>query len=241
MQKTQPAVKLSTGKTFPAGTAGIPSGFVQAFAHGETDEFSKTSLLQNRRATAFVPNVPALPKKLAKVPQAKLKTGPTYKPNGVAALTTNTPTNKATGFTMTAEFENDPANGIFATCGEIRQYIKWSNQNVDPARFGHEGFLTDKTFIPDTWYEDRDHVGIRYVHSQWPHSVSFAGVNEFLDEKGKQDPLNGTRFNGRDDPNVRGSAAFITSWTGTWEFRIEAIDTCNADKILGTDNVKVNF
>ncbi len=241
MQKIQPAAKLSTGKTFAAGTAGIPAGFIQVFAHGETDEFSKTSLLQNRRVTAFVPNVPALPAKLAKPPQAKLKTGPTYKPNLVAPLTTNTPTNKATTFTMAAEFENDPPNGILATCGEIRQYIKWSNQNVDPARFGHEGFLTDKTFIPDTLYEDRDQVGKRYGHRQGPHSESFAGVNEFLDAKGKQDPLNGPRFNGRDDPNVRGSAAFIASWVGTWEFRLDAIDTCNGDKVLGTDTVKVNF
>ncbi len=241
MQKIQPAAKLSTGKTFPAGTAGIPAGFVQVFAHGETEEFSKTSLLQNRRVTVFVPNIPALPAKLAKAPQAKLKTGPTYKPNVLAPLTTNTPTNKATNFTMAAEFQNDPPNGILATCGEIRQYIKWSNQNVDPARGGHEGFLTDKTFIPGTFYEDRDQVGKRYGHRQGPHSESLAGVNEFLNLKGKQDPLNGPRFNGRDTPNVNGTAAFITSFAGTWEFRLDAIDTCNGDKVLGTDTVKVNF
>jgi outer membrane protein OmpA-like peptidoglycan-associated protein len=241
MQKVQPAVKLSTGKTFPAGTAGIPAGFIQVFAHGETDEFSKTSLLQNRRVTAHVPNIPALPTKLAKVPEAKLKTGPTYKPSGVAPLTTNTPTAKAATFTMAAEFENDPPNGVLATCGEIRQYIKWSNQNVDPSRFGHEGFLTDKTFIPDTWYEDRDQPNTRYGHRQGPHSAPIAVVDEYLNAKGVRDQLNGARYTGSDTPSVRGSVAFITSWVGTWEFRLEAIDTCNGNKVLGTDTVKVNW
>ena len=241
MQKVQPAVKLSTGKAFPAGTTGIPTGFIQVFAHGETEEFSKTSLLQNRRVTAHVPNIPALPAKLAKAPQAKLKTGPSYKPNGVAPLTTNTPTNKVASFTMAAEFENDPPNGILASCGEIRQYIKWSNQNVDPSRFGHEGFLTDKTFIPDTWYEDRDQPNTRYGHRQGPHSFPIAGVDEYLNAKGVRDQLNGVRYTGRDDPNVKGSVAFIASWVGTWEFRLEAIDICNGNKVLGIDNVKVDF
>jgi outer membrane protein OmpA-like peptidoglycan-associated protein len=49
MQKVQPAVTLSTGQKFPVGTPGIPAGFIQTFAHGETEEFSKTALLPNRR------------------------------------------------------------------------------------------------------------------------------------------------------------------------------------------------
>jgi outer membrane protein OmpA-like peptidoglycan-associated protein len=241
MQIVQPAFTASTGKVFAAGRPGIPAGFVQKFAHGETEDFSKTDLLPNRRAMVFVPTLPTLPAKLTKAPTAKLKTGPTYTPNGNIPVT-KTAASKNAPFKMTAEFEDDPANGILASCGEIRQYIKWSNNNVDPARFGHEGFLSDKTYIPDTWYEDRHQENFRYGHRRGPHFFNGGVGNQYLDAKGKvQDFLNGPLFQGRDNPSIGGPAAFITSWVGTYEFKLTAIDVCNGNKVLGEDNLKIDW
>ena len=240
MQKVQPAVVLSTGQSFPAGTPGIPAGFTETFAHGETEEFSKTALPPNRRATVHVPSLPALPAKVAKAPTAKLKSGPTYTPNGNIKATA-TALKKSATFRMSAEFDLDPPNGVLAACGEIRQYIRWSNNNVDPSRFGHEGFFTDKTYLPDTWYEDRAQNNIRYGHRRGPHFFNGGVGNQYLNAKGKQDFLNGSIYQGRDRPSTGGSAAYISSFVGTWEFRLEAIDTCNGNKVLGSDNVKIQW
>jgi outer membrane protein OmpA-like peptidoglycan-associated protein len=239
MQRVQPAVVLSTGKAFPAGKPGIPAGFTQVFAHGETEEFSKTALPPNRRAMVHLPTLPSLPGKVAKAPSAKLKSGPTYTPNGTIKAT-RTKTTLSANFKMAAEFDHDPAKGIHASCGEIRQYIRWSNNNVDPSRFRHEGFLTDKTYLPNTWYEDRHQENWRYGHRRGPHSFSRGAHNQYLDATGgSQDFLNGKVYEGTDAPNTFGSAAYITSFVGTWEFRLDAIDVCNGNKVLGQDNAKV--
>ncbi len=242
MQKVQPAVNLSTGKAIAAGRPGIPAGFVQKFAHGETEEFSKTALLPNRRAMVHIPALPSLPGKIAKAPTAKLKTGPTYTPNGNIPVT-KTKISKNAPFRFTAEFEHDPANGILASCGEIRQYIKWSSNVVDPGRVKgaeHEGFLSDKTYTPDTWYEDRHQENFRYGHRRGPHQFNGGTVNQYLDAKGAvTDFLTGPIYKGRDKPNIGGGAAFIAAWLGTWEFKITAIDVCNDNKVLGQDNLKI--
>jgi hypothetical protein len=140
---------------------------------------------------------------------------------------------------MAAEFEHDPAKGVFASCGEIRQYIRWSNEDVDPRRFRHEGFLTDKTYLPNIWYEDRAQNNIRYGHRRGPHFFNGGVGNQYLNAKGKQDFLNGPVYQGRDRPSVGGPAGFISSFVGTWEFKITAIDTCDGNKVLGEDNLKV--
>jgi outer membrane protein OmpA-like peptidoglycan-associated protein len=238
MQKVQPAVVLSTGQAFPAGTPGIPAGFIDTFAHGETEEFSKTALPPNRRSTAHVPSLPSLPAKVAKSPTARLKSGPTYTPNGTIKATA-TALKKSAAFRMSAEFDHDPPNGVLSACGQVRQYIRWSSNNVDPARFGHEGFFTDKTYLPDTWYEDRAQNNIRYGHRSGPHFFNGGGGNQYLDAKGKQDFLNGPIYQGRDGPNTAGPAAYIASFVGTWEFRLDAIDTCRGSSVLGSDTVKI--
>ncbi|HLB71708.1 MAG TPA: DUF4157 domain-containing protein [Candidatus Methanoperedens sp.] len=242
MQKVQPAVVLSTGQSFPAGTPGILAGFTETFAHGETEEFSKTALPPNRRATVHVPSLPALPAKVAKAPTAKLKSGPTYTPNGNIKATA-TALKKSATFRMSAEFDLDPPNGVLAACGEIRQYIRWSNNNVDPSRFGHEGFFTDKTYLPDTWYEDRDQPNTRFGHRRGPHSALNNAFDQYFDKAGKisPNPASGRFYEGRDTPNTSGSAAYISSFVGSWEFRLEAIDTCNGNKVLGSDNVKIQW
>lgn len=240
MQKVQPAVALSTGHGFPAGSPGIPAGFINTFAHGETEEFSKTALPPNRRATVHVPSLPSLPAKVAKSPTAKLKSGPTYTPNGTVKATA-TALKKSAEFRMSAEFEHDPPNAVLSPCGEIRQYIRWSSNDVDPARFRHEGFFTDKTYLPDTWYEDRSQRNIRYGHRRGPHFFNGGAGNQYLDAKGKQDFLNGPVYQGRDRPNTAGSAAYIASFVGSWEFRLDAIDICNGNKVLGSDTVTVQW
>ncbi len=242
MQKIQKAAEVSTEQKFPEGTPGIPAGFVQVFAHGETEEFSKTALPPNRRATVHVPTLPSLPGKVAKTPTAKLKSGPTYTPNGTIAAK-NTKVKKEANFKMSAEFEENPKSGILASCGQIRQYIKWSNANVDPERFHHDGFLPGKSFLPNTWYEDRDQVNTRYGHRSGPHSALDDDFDQYFDKAKKvsPNPASGRFYEGNDTPEVRGSAAFISSWVGTWEFRIDAIDTCNGNKVLGSDTVKINW
>jgi hypothetical protein len=55
---------------------------------------------------------------------ARLRSGPRYTPHGSVAPTLaggfkNVP------FVFDAEFDSDPANGVFPSCGEIHQDIKW--------------------------------------------------------------------------------------------------------------------
>jgi outer membrane protein OmpA-like peptidoglycan-associated protein len=240
MQKVQPAVVLSTGQAFPAGTPGIPAGFVDTFAHGETEEFSKATLPPNRRATVHVPSLPSLPAKVAKAPTARLKSGPTYTPNGTIKATA-TPLKKSASFRMSAEFDQDPPNGVLSACGQVRQYLRWSSNDVDPARFGHEGFFTDKTYLPNTWYEDRDQPNTRYGHRSGPHSALKDAFDQYFDKAGKKapNPVSGRFYEGSDSPNTSGSAAYIASFVGTWEFRLDAINTCSAGGVLGSDTVKI--
>jgi hypothetical protein len=244
MQKVQPAVTLSTKHKFPAGTPGIPAGFVTGFAHGETEEFSKAALPPNRRATVHVPALPSVPKKLPKAPGASLKSGPTYKPNGPlkATLTKTSKTRwrKRATFHMAAEFDDAPAKGTLASCGEIRQYIRWSSDAVDPGKVGHEGFFTDKTYLANTWYEDRHQRNIRYGHRRGPHTFKGGVVNQYLNAKKKPDFLKGAVYQGRDRPSFGSSPARVTAFTGSWEFRLVALDVCR-NSVLGDDTVTVLF
>src|ERR1039458_7230961 len=57
--------------------------------------------------------------------RGKVKKGPTYTPNGVQAAAVAGGL-KQLPFTMAAEFEHDPENGIFASCCEVRQQIQWN-------------------------------------------------------------------------------------------------------------------
>jgi hypothetical protein len=160
--------------------------------------------------------------------EGRLKRGPSYTPSG--SITAGTSGERqTTRFDFTAEFENDPKKGIYAACCEVRQYIKWSHT---PPK--HAGFGTGLS--ADTWYEDRDAVDKRYGHRSGPHSENIPG-NQYVNKKGSPDQANGVKYEGNDNPGIKAG-----SRTGeTWDFMVKVIDTCNGDKVLGTDTVSVKW
>src|SRR5437868_11869624 len=103
---------------------------------------------------------------------------------------------KSTKFTLGAEFEHDPANGIEASCGEVRQYIKWS-KGEQPPKTG--AFDPASDYSEETWYEDRDPNGKRYGHRSGPY-FECVGIDHY-EKKGAQDCDNGEVFVGEDTPS----------------------------------------
>jgi hypothetical protein len=102
------------------------------------------------------------------VGEGRLVSGPTYAPSGTIAPTVAGGRETA-HFALRAEFENDPANGIFPSCCEIRQFIRWDAAAA--ASFGaggvpHGGFPAGTA--ADTWIEDRDAGNNRYGHRSGP-------------------------------------------------------------------------
>lgn len=162
--------------------------------------------------------------------KAKLKKGPTYSPNGVIKAT-KSGTRKTASFNFSAEFEHDPSKGIYASCGQVRQYIKWSSAGDKP---NHAGFA-GSSYKPGTWYEDRDGNNKRYGHRSGSYSDP-QSFDQYVNSSGTRDQLKGPKYIGSDTP-VDGSGAK----TGFWYFKLEAIDTCNGNKVLGTDTVTVDW
>jgi hypothetical protein len=160
----------------------------------------------------------------AKTNKAKLKSGPKYTPSGTIKATKSGGSKSAT-FKLGAEFENDPASNILASCGEVRQYIMWTKDADIP---NHDGFKPKANFSANTWYEDRDDVGKRYGHRSGTFSECVS-INHYEDKAGTKDCANGAVFVGRDDP-MDGSGAK----TGLWKFELRAVDTCDGDKEIGT-------
>lgn len=156
--------------------------------------------------------------------KAKLKSGPTYTP-GATIKATKSGGTKSASFKMSAEFEKDLANGIDPSCGEIRQYIKWTKAADLP---NHAGFTPKSGYSENTWYEDRDSAGKRYGHRSGTYSECVS-INQYQDTKGTQDCVNGEVFVGQDDP-MDGSGAK----TGEWNFELRAVDACDGEKEIGT-------
>ena len=169
--------------------------------------------------------------------RGKVKKGPTYTPNGVQAAAVAGGL-KQLPFTMAAEFEHDPENGIFASCCEVRQQIQWNAAAAASfmALTGHPilhgGFPAGHP--ADTLIEDTNLAGtLRYGHR-----TGFTGGvvgNRFLNAAGNLDQANGVRFEGRDFPG--GPAALA----GQWRFRLSVVDVCNEFKELGADNLTINW
>ncbi len=174
------------------------------------------------------------PQKAKKNKKAKLKSGPTYTPNGTLTATLGSDGKKySPRFALSAEFEDDPSKGIYASCGQIRQYIKWSS-NAD--RPNHSGFTPASSYAANTWYEDRNSGNaFRYGHRSGTFGYS-TGTNKYIDAGGSTDMAKGPKYEGSDRP-VDGSGAK----TGTWDFRLDAIDTCNGNKVLGSDTLTVDW
>jgi hypothetical protein len=167
--------------------------------------------------------------------RAELKSGPTYSPNGTLKATSRGGRKYSPRFTRTAEFKHDPSKGIFASYGIVKQSIKWSS---DADRPNHAGFTPASSFAANTWYEDRNNSGLRASPRSGPKSMCVAGAGsaKYLDSKGKRDCANGPKFEGHDRP-MDGSGRK----TGEWDFKLEAIDTHNGNKVLGTDTLTVDW
>jgi hypothetical protein len=163
-------------------------------------------------------------------PNAKLKSGPTYSPNGTIKATKSGGMKNA-AFDLSAEFENDANTGAEASCGEVRQYILWTAG--DPPN--HAGFKPATSYKANTWYEDRDGVGKRYGHRTGTYSEC-VGINHYEDAAAKKDCAKGAIYKGKDTP------LGADSRTGEWCFQLKAIDTCNGGKEIGTAaSVKVSW
>jgi hypothetical protein len=170
------------------------------------------------------------------VGRAELASGPAYH----ATMSLTPPVDAAgqqnTGFRFEAEFRNDPANGIYASCGEIRQFIQWDAASAAALAGGrpHGGFPAGSP--TNTWIEDRDGTDtLRYGHRRAPHLANIAG-NEFIDNAGNRNPAFGHIYRGRDFPG--GPDAVLA---GHWRFFVRAIDVCNGNRALGTDFLRITW
>ncbi|MBN2486377.1 MAG: DUF4157 domain-containing protein [Bacteroidales bacterium] len=130
-------------------------------------------------------------------------------------------------FTFTAEFDHDPNNGIFASCCEVRQDIKWDATWVSSvAALGitrpHAGFPA--AHPADRWIEDRDATDTqRYGHRNG-YGGGVAG-NRYVNTDGTTlNQANGRVYQGRDTPNGP------TGYPGTWTFRVYVVDVCNGNR-----------
>ena len=169
--------------------------------------------------------------------QAKLKSGPTYKPNGNVSPTVGG-SGKQVSFDLSAEFENDPANGILPSCGEIRQDIQWdatmaasfASTNGVP----HNGFPANHP--ANTWIEDRSPGDtLRLGHRTGPFARALT-MNRFEDASGTVDMLNGAKYVGNDRPSM------LSTDKGKMLFRFYAVDIFNGNKIIGgTDTITINW
>jgi RHS repeat-associated protein len=154
----------------------------------------------------------------------KLKSGPTYTPNGTLKATKSGSKKISPKFDLSAEFEQDPGNGFCATCCEVRQYIKWK---ADADRPNHAGFRPAANYSADTWYEDRDSDDKRYGNRTGSHSEEVSN-NKYVNADGTDNLLCGVKYMGSDQPEDGSGAK-----TGWWKFELKVIDVCNEDKQVG--------
>lgn len=169
------------------------------------------------------------------VGRGQVKTGPTYTPTGTITAATAGGRKSAT-FRMSAEFEEDPENGIFPSCCEVEQWIRWDAAAV--ASWGgptepHAGFPVGTA--AGTWIEDRDVPGFRYGRRSGPRSDP-GPSDQYLDPAGRRNQAFGARYTGRDTPN--GPATDL----GTWRFMLQVVDVCNGRARIGDrDFVRVDW
>lgn len=174
------------------------------------------------------PAAPAAPAR-----RARLRSGPRYTPRGnltptLAGGLKNAP------FVFDAVFDSAPSEGVFPSCGEIHQDIKWNlaARTNGNALWGlntpHGGFPA--AHPANTWIEDRDGTDtFRYGHRRGPFATPVAGGNTYTNDAGVVNMANGATYHGSDNPsNV--PAAF----TGRWTFMVLAFDMCNGGTQVGS-------
>ncbi len=169
------------------------------------------------------------------VGRAELVRGPTYN----AALPLTPPVdgagNQTAGFNLRAEFRNDPVNGIFASCGEVRQFVQFDAAALAalPGGRPHAGFPAG--LRAGNPIEDRDDANLRYGHRRGRHSESIAG-NSYTDTRGNRNAAFGHIYRGSDFPG--GPDALLE---GNWRFTVRAIDVCHSDRLLASDTLRISW
>ncbi len=175
------------------------------------------------------PPTPATPTPAAPASNCGVKSGPAYSPTGTVPVTTTHGKKKAT-FTLAASFSTDAAKATKPSCCEVRQYVKWDKAFQDWRKGPiHSGFPSTATY--DTWYEDRDTSDTRYGHRAGSYSSPVSGCGDEYKTGTAQDMANGDTYCGRDSPNGPDDL------TGTWNFQLKVVDTCDGDKEKASSSV----
>ena len=128
------------------------------------------------------------------------------------------------------------ANGVYASCCEVRQRIRWDAASAAalPGGIPHGGFAAGTA--ANTWLEDRDAANNRYGHRTGPNSDP-QNFDQYIDTNGRRNQAFGHIFRGSDSPG--GPEAILA---GTWRFRLSVIDVCNGNaEIGGQDFVRINW
>jgi hypothetical protein len=171
------------------------------------------------------------------VARGEVDTGPTYNPHGAI----NHPPvdgagNQQATFRFNARFKHDPANGVYASCCEVRQHISWDATSAAalPGGIPHGGFPAGTA--AGTLLEDRDAADNRYGRRSGPHSDP-QDFDQYIDTNGRRNQGFGHIYRGSDSPG--GPSAILA---GTWRFRVSVVDVCNGgNRIGGADFVRVNW
>jgi hypothetical protein len=166
------------------------------------------------------------------VGRGELVSGPTYHattpltPPVVAGL-------QQGGHRFEAEFADDPANGLYASCCEVRQFIQWdaAYAAAGPGGPPHGGFPAGTA--AGTWIEDRDGADTRYGHRTGPHSA-LGAIDQYFDNTGRANAAFGHIYRGRDAPGTHRHA-------GHWRFLVRVIDVCNGNRRLGGDFLRFTW
>lgn len=137
------------------------------------------------------------------------------------------------GFRFEAEFADDPANGLYASCCEVHQFIQWdaAYAAAGPGGPPHAGFPAGTA--AGTWLEDRDGADTRYGHRTGPHSALQDG-DEYVDNTAHRNAAFGHIYRGRDFPGTSRHA-------GHFRFMVRAFDVCNGNRALGDDFLRITW
>jgi Domain of unknown function (DUF4157) len=170
-----------------------------------------------------------------KVGRGELVSGPRYTPGGTFAPPV-VAGNQQARFRFGATFKNDPANGVFASCCEARQFIRWDAASAAalPGGIPHGGFPAGTA--AGTWIEDRDNAdATRYGHRTGQFAESIPG-DRYVDTNNRPNNAFGHIFQGEDAPG--GPDALLA---GSWRFMVRVIDVCNGNARLGDDFIRINW
>lgn len=165
------------------------------------------------------------------VGRCQLASGPTYHALVDPAAVPVVGDTQVGDHRIEAEFADDPANGLFASCCEVRQFIQWDAVSAGdlPGGHPHAGFPAGTP--AGTWIEDRDPADvIRFGHRSGPFAASLGPDNEYIDSTGRPNAAFGNIYHGEDRPF--GPA---TGLTGQWRFMVRVFDVCTGKRVGSGD------